>query len=208
VSQDTKPLPPLYRVWLRGALGAIEGRDEFAAANPEQAFIIAKMLADACSDHCATFDLWQGDRLLAGNQKCAAGADLFPFAALRRKVEEFSQTLRETLIERLEMIRDSNWAVARSRRLLRRLAEMRDWDQAPPRALHYDRPGARKHRPKPTLLDDWDVVRAAQHMIEVHGPQATVVAERRAEMSDDVTLMRRWRAIGSAVSALARSRAH
>ena len=52
---------------------------------------------------------------------------------------------------------------------------------------------------KPTLLDEWDVVRAAQHMVEVHGKQAAATAERRAETATDINLVRRWRAIATAI---------
>lgn len=52
---------------------------------------------------------------------------------------------------------------------------------------------------KPTLLDEWDVVRAAQHMVEVHGRQAVATAEHRAETADDINLVRRWRAIAAAI---------
>lgn len=51
----------------------------------------------------------------------------------------------------------------------------------------------------PTLLDEWDVVRAAQHMIEVHGKQAIEIAQKRSEASVDVELMKRWRAIAATI---------
>jgi hypothetical protein len=52
---------------------------------------------------------------------------------------------------------------------------------------------------KPTLLDEWDVVRAAQHMVEVHGKHAVATAEQRAEAADAIDLVRRWRAIAAAI---------
>jgi hypothetical protein len=52
---------------------------------------------------------------------------------------------------------------------------------------------------RPSLLDQWDVVRAAQHMVEVHGKQAAATAEHRAEGARDINLVRRWRVIAAAI---------
>jgi hypothetical protein len=56
-----------------------------------------------------------------------------------------------------------------------------------------------------TLLEDWDVVRAAQHMIEVHGLQAAATAELRAASARELALVRQWRAIAEAIRAINRS---
>lgn len=56
---------------------------------------------------------------------------------------------------------------------------------------------------KPTLLDGWDVVRAARHMLEIFGEQAVATAERRADAAADVDLVRRWRAIAATIRELA-----
>ena len=56
---------------------------------------------------------------------------------------------------------------------------------------------------KPTLLDEWDVVRAAQHMVEVHGRKAVATAVHRAETARDLDLARRWRAIAAAIRDIA-----
>ena len=52
---------------------------------------------------------------------------------------------------------------------------------------------------KPNLLDEWDVVRAAQHMLEVHGKEAFLTAEQRAEAANDIQFEKRWRAIAAAI---------
>ena len=56
---------------------------------------------------------------------------------------------------------------------------------------------------KPSLLDEWDVVRAAQHMVEVHGRDAAATAAHRAETARDLDLVRRWRAIAAAIREIA-----
>ena len=48
-------------------------------------------------------------------------------------------------------------------------------------------------------LVPWDVVRAARHMMEIHGKDAVRTAERRAENADDVNVSKRWRAIAAAI---------
>jgi hypothetical protein len=54
---------------------------------------------------------------------------------------------------------------------------------------------ARKRR----LLDDWDPIRAAQHMLEVYGQQAFSVAEQRAQAANDIRFIKHWRAIGATI---------
>ena len=52
---------------------------------------------------------------------------------------------------------------------------------------------------KPSLLDEWNVVRAAEHMIETHGGDAARIAEERAEASRELHAEKRWRAIAHAI---------
>jgi DNA-binding response OmpR family regulator len=59
---------------------------------------------------------------------------------------------------------------------------------------------------KPTLLDDWDVMRAAQHMIESHGVRAADTARIRAEQTRELAVAKRWHAIADAVANMARER--
>jgi hypothetical protein len=53
----------------------------------------------------------------------------------------------------------------------------------------------RKH----SLSDGWDMVRAAQHMLEVHGKQAFSIAERRAGDANEPVFVKRWRDIATTI---------
>jgi hypothetical protein len=55
---------------------------------------------------------------------------------------------------------------------------------------------------KPTLLDEWDLVRAAQHMIEQYGGRAAETAERRADASRELQFVKRWQAIAETIRIL------
>lgn len=60
----------------------------------------------------------------------------------------------------------------------------------------------RKRRPQLLRYMDWDVVRAAQHMMEVHGARASGVANERAERATDLVAVKQWYAIAVAVRTL------
>jgi hypothetical protein len=47
-----------------------------------------------------------------------------------------------------------------------------------------------------------DLIRAAEHMIELHGEKACAIARRRAEDACELTHVKRWRAIASAIEEL------
>lgn len=52
---------------------------------------------------------------------------------------------------------------------------------------------------KRNLSDDWDMVRAAQHMLEVHGKQAFSIAEQRASTTNELVFVKRWHAIAATI---------
>jgi hypothetical protein len=52
---------PPYRDFFRSEEG-ICGHDDFDVRDDDTALTIAALLADACSDRCTSFDLWQGTR--------------------------------------------------------------------------------------------------------------------------------------------------
>jgi hypothetical protein len=88
---------------------------------------------------------------------------------------------------------------------LRRLERNRDElaaTLARSRAIHerVSRDYAGRLGRKSTLFDDWDVVRAAQHMIEAHGRNAARIAYRRADEATEIQVVQRWRAIAQAIS--------
>jgi hypothetical protein len=62
-----------------------------------------------------------------------------------------------------------------------------------------ERSGLSAKARKSSLLDEWDAVRAAQHMLEVHGKEAIAIAERRADAAADLNAEKRWRTIASTI---------
>jgi len=96
-----------YRIFFR-AQGAIVGRDDFEAESDEIATTIAEALCDACSDGCDGFELWQGSRAVNARHASLVQVDGARLTA---------QT-QEAVVQHEELLRDSQWAVAKSRRLL------------------------------------------------------------------------------------------
>jgi hypothetical protein len=96
-----------YCIFFR-AQGAIVGRDDFGAESDQAATIIAEALCDACSDSCDGFELWQGSRAVG-----ARHASLVQIDAGRLTAQ-----MQAAVIQHEELLRDSRWAVAKSRRLL------------------------------------------------------------------------------------------
>jgi len=105
-----------YRVYFRSKAG-IRGRHDFSVADDETALTIAALLADACSDECASFEVWQGTRRVGGDQAFASQP--------RSSLEELTERQQALTIECEEAIRDSYFAIASSRRLLKRLNGLR-----------------------------------------------------------------------------------
>jgi hypothetical protein len=98
----------VYRIYFRSRAGSIQGRDEFHAEHDRQALLIAELLCEACGDICDNFELWQGARLVEMPQPSVSAAQI-------------TASMQESLIQREETIRDSQWMIARSKRLLERL---------------------------------------------------------------------------------------
>ena len=60
-----------YRMYFRNddKLGvAIRGRDKFEAHDDVEATRVARVLFDACSDVCKSFELWSGERQISAQQ--------------------------------------------------------------------------------------------------------------------------------------------
>ena len=105
-----------YHLNLLSATGSIVGRDDFQARDDASARLIAAMIHDACSDRAATFELWQAARKVPA----AVGT------ALRQTVDQDTADLLQSIaIEREEILSRSRTSVARSKRLLERLSQLR-----------------------------------------------------------------------------------
>jgi len=105
-----------YRIFFRNGSG-ICGRDDFDAESDDTAMKMAELLADACSDKCTSFDVWQGTRLVTGLKAVSPRP--------RVSLSELTEKHQALTIAREEAIRDSYFAIAGSRRLLMRLDEVR-----------------------------------------------------------------------------------
>jgi hypothetical protein len=108
---------PLYRVYLKNRHAFIIGRDDFLAVDDKDATVIAKTLADACSDLCTGIELRQGARRVDTSPE-----QLIPDA------DEIAARVQNSVLERLLVLRDSQWVIAESGRLLKetqRLLERR-----------------------------------------------------------------------------------
>ena len=97
-----------YRIYFRDQRGWICGRQDFEAAAEPAAIRIARDLADACSDVCRSFELWNGHRLIY--EPC----DIAEACRLNARHQEI-------VVRTEEMIRWSDWHIAKSNRLLERL---------------------------------------------------------------------------------------
>ena len=110
-----------YRIFFRSA-SRIVGRHDFLAPDAQAAVTIADILCDACSDRCDTFEVWSGDRCILG-----------PTPRSPRAAEVIlGGRSQDVLIECEEAIQLSDWPIASSERLLKRLEELRA--SSPPRA--------------------------------------------------------------------------
>ncbi len=90
---------------------AICGRHDFVADNDQGAIQIARVLFDACADNCQSFELWQGTRCIAAPRQSAPST-----------FDELSAANQRRVVDTEERIVHSQWNIARSRRLLERLA--------------------------------------------------------------------------------------
>jgi hypothetical protein len=104
-----------YRIYLR-ANHRIVCRQEVAAANDDEARRIAALLAEAASDMCDSFELWQGGRVVTG-----------PDGAFGNGHNWLPAGIRTRTIVAAEAILGSGWEVAQSRRLVSQLA---GWQRA------------------------------------------------------------------------------
>jgi hypothetical protein len=96
---------PVYRVYFRNQHKFIIGRDDFLAFDDDDAMVIAKTLADACSDLCTDFELWQGAQRVDTSQTIP-------------NANEIAARIQDIVLERELVLRNTEWVVADSRRLL------------------------------------------------------------------------------------------
>ena len=96
-----------YRLYFRNEYSFIIGRDDFPASDDEDALVIARTLADACSDLCTGFELWQSARRVDTPNVTIPTAD------------DIAARVQDMVLERELVLRDSKWVVAESKRLVK-----------------------------------------------------------------------------------------
>jgi len=106
-----------YRLYLCDRVRII-GRQDFAARSDAEAVAVAAAIFEACSDMCESFEVWRGDHFL----DCR-------FAVAERRLTRERQ---ERCIAQEELLLQSRCAVAKSRTLLTRLADLRAQGAVPP----------------------------------------------------------------------------
>jgi hypothetical protein len=72
------------------------------------------MLADACSDLCSTFELWQSARRV----------DASASSQIISNADEIAARVQNLVLERELVLRDSKWVVAESARLLQHIRKV------------------------------------------------------------------------------------
>jgi hypothetical protein len=104
---------PLYRIYFRNQHAFIIGRDDFPANDDAHAIVIARTLADACSDLCSTFELWQSARRV----EASASSQII------RNADEIAARVQTVVLERALVLRESRCVVAESARLLEHIRQ-------------------------------------------------------------------------------------
>lgn len=102
-----------YRNYFIGET-VIRGRHDFDAENDQNAIQIAYALLDACSDDCRSLDLWREARRVT-----------VPRLYEPTTFDEMSAASQERVVESEDLIVQSEWRIAESRRLLEALERKR-----------------------------------------------------------------------------------
>jgi hypothetical protein len=98
-----------YRLYFKTD-GSIVARQDFDGENDADAQQVAVVLLDACSDRCQTVDLWQGGRQVP-----------IRLPHKTTSLPDLSDAHQDTVLRTEEVIARSDWAIARSRRLIEQL---------------------------------------------------------------------------------------
>jgi hypothetical protein len=107
-----------FRLYFLDWRGRISARDEFEASDDQTAIKIASSLHEACADCSASFEMWEGARRLIPEGQGPATSS--------RTVSEITLKMQELVLEREELLQQSHWSIARSKRLLARCDQLRN----------------------------------------------------------------------------------
>lgn len=106
-----------YMACFYDAVGTLMGRCALAAESDDEAQDTAAVLYDACSDVCSYYELWKGRTAVRKAQ----------YFVLAPTATELSRRTQQIVLDREIAIRDSQWHIADSRRLL---DAMNSWSAA------------------------------------------------------------------------------
>ena len=105
-----------YRMYFL-ASERIGGRQDFEADEDVAAIRIAHVLHDTCSDICQSFELWQGNRQIRAQRPQPRDSTV----GLTDLIEDHQRVAIDTE----EVISRSGWTIARSRRLIETLNQVK-----------------------------------------------------------------------------------
>ena len=101
---------PRYRILFLNENGRVVGSYDFEAQSGPEATAIAAVLADACSDVCTGFQVWQGNRRISSQ---------WPLnGSIQRIAARMKQATQEAVAEHEERLLRSGSTIAKSRRLV------------------------------------------------------------------------------------------
>ncbi|HKT18645.1 MAG TPA: hypothetical protein VJR47_11425 [Stellaceae bacterium] len=100
-----------YRLYLLDGQRAISAREDFTATSDDEAIECAAVVFNACSDACSGYEVWSGSRKLVGGATAISSLTVDGLRAARQ----------ERAIKIEEALRDSRWAIAQSRRLIKEI---------------------------------------------------------------------------------------
>ena len=110
---------PDYRLYFMDAKGAIKAREEFTAPCDEDAAAVSAVIADACSEHYARYEVWSFARLVVKGPNVGT-------APLTVSLEEMRRSRQELALHLEDSIQRSRWRIAQSQRLLEKTNELRE----------------------------------------------------------------------------------
>jgi len=113
-----------YRLYFLGQHGDIRNVDEFSVDTDDQALILSDSLHDAVSDIYTGYELWQNSRRLFRYANSGSPHPLVPQQTITMKIQA-------EILKREEILHESGAAFARSRRLLERSREVREFVGSP-----------------------------------------------------------------------------
>jgi len=111
-----------YRVYFRETTHIV-GRQDFTADDDQSAVTMGDVLCDACSDRCDSFEVWNGDHRVVGRSLHSS-----------RSADVILGRCQASIVKCEEAIQRSQWVIAKSKKLLERLDELRATDAPRSRA--------------------------------------------------------------------------